>query len=228
MNFFYSTNIKDEKIYLDKNESYHCIKVLRYKIGDQINVVDGFGSKYLSKIMDIQSDSCELKIIQKYTSKRKIKIHLCISPTKNHKRLEWMVEKIVEIGVDRISFIKCERSIRDSVNLDRLNKIALSAMKQTQNTFLPIIDQCINFSNVFDHISSQDRFIAHLNNKENKHLNSSLNSKRSRCILIGPEGDFTKHEVSLSFEQNFIEVSLGNTRLRTETSGVVSATILNL
>ncbi len=228
MNFFYSTNIKDEKIYLDKNESYHCIKVLRYKIGDQINVVDGFGSKYLSKIMDIQSDSCELKIIQKYTSKRKIKIHLCISPTKNHKRLEWMVEKIVEIGVDRISFIKCERSIRDSVNLDRLNKIALSAMKQTQNTFLPIIDQCINFSNVFDHISSQDRFIAHLNNKENKHLNSSLNSKRSRCILIGPEGDFTKHEVSLSCEQNFIEVSLGNTRLRTETSGVVSATILNL
>ena len=228
MNFFYSTNIKDEKIYLDKNESYHCIKVLRYKIGDQINVVDGFGSKYLSKIIDIQSDSCELKIIQKYTSKRKIKIHLCISPTKNHKRLEWMVEKIVEIGVDRISFIKCERSIRDSVNLDRLNKIALSAMKQTQNTFLPIIDQCINFSNVFDHISSQDRFIAHLNNKENKHLNSSLNSKRSRCILIGPEGDFTKHEVSLSFEQNFIEVSLGNTRLRTETSGVVSATILNL
>tara|TARA_Y100001935_G_scaffold63281_1_gene53156 strand:- start:4534 stop:5220 length:687 start_codon:yes stop_codon:yes gene_type:complete len=228
LNFFYSTNIKDEKIYLDKNESYHCIKVLRYKIGDQINVVDGFGSKYLSKIMDIQSDSCELKIIQKYTSKRKIKIHLCISPTKNHKRLEWMVEKIVEIGVDRISFIKCERSIRDSVNLDRLNKIALSAMKQTQNTFLPIIDQCINFSNVFDHISSQDRFIAHLNNKENKHLNSSLNSKRSRCILIGPEGDFTKHEVSLSCEQNFIEVSLGNTRLRTETSGVVSATILNL
>tara|TARA_Y100001958_G_C21229777_1_gene555421 strand:+ start:315 stop:1001 length:687 start_codon:yes stop_codon:yes gene_type:complete len=228
LNFFYSTNIKDEKIYLDKNESYHCIKVLRYKIGDQINVVDGFGSKYLSKIMDIQSDSCELKIIQKYTSKRKIKIHLCISPTKNHKRLEWMVEKIVEIGVDRISFIKCERSIRDSVNLDRLNKIALSAMKQTQNTFLPIIDQCINFSNVFDHISSQDRFIAHLNNKENKHLNSSLNSKRSRCILIGPEGDFTKNEVSLSCEQNFIEVSLGNTRLRTETSGVVSATILNL
>ena len=228
MNFFYSTNIKDEKLYLDKNESYHCIKVLRYKIGDQINVVDGFGSKYLSKIMDIQSDSCELKIIQKYTSKRKIKIHLCISPTKNHKRLEWMVEKIVEIGVDRISFIKCERSIRDSVNLDRLNKIALSAMKQTQNTFLPIIDQCINFSNIFDHISSEDRFIAHLNNKENKHLNSSLNSKRSRCILIGPEGDFTKHEVSLSCEQNFIEVSLGNTRLRTETSGVVSATILNL
>ena len=228
MNFFYSTNIKDEKLYLDKNESYHCIKVLRYKIGDQINVVDGFGSKYLSKIMDIQSDSCELKIIQKYTSKRKIKIHLCISPTKNHKRLEWMVEKIVEIGVDRISFIKCERSIRDSVNLDRLNKIALSAMKQTQNTFLPIIDQCINFSNVFDHISSEDRFIAHLNNKENKHLNSSLNSKRSRCILIGPEGDFTKNEVSLSCEQNFIEVSLGNTRLRTETSGVVSATILNL
>ena len=228
MNFFYSKNIKDEKIYLDKNESNHCINVLRYKIGDQINVVDGFGCKYLSKIIDIQSDSCELKVIQKYTSKRKIKIHLCISPTKNHKRLEWMVEKIVEIGVDRISFIKCERSIRDSVNLDRLNKIALSAMKQTQNTFLPIIDQCINFSNVFDHISSEDRFIAHLNNKENKHLNSFLNSKRSRCILIGPEGDFTNDEVSLSCEQNFIEVSLGNARLRTETSGVVSATILNL
>jgi len=228
LNFFYSTNIKDEKIYLDKNESYHCIKVLRYKIGDQINVVDGFGSKYLSKIMDIQSDSCELKIIQKYTSKRKIKIHLCISPTKNHKRLEWMVEKIVEIGVDRISFIKCERSIRDSVNLDRLNKIALSAMKQTQNTFLPIIDQCINFSNVFDHISSQDRFIAHLNNKENKHLNSSLNSKRSRCILIGPEGDFTQNEINYAKKKLFKMISLGENRLRTETACISAISIMKI
>ena len=91
-----------------------------------------------------------------------------------------------------------------------------------------IAKMCFFFSNIFEHISSEDRFIAHLNNKENKHLNSSLNSKRSRCILIGPEGDFTDHEVSLSCEQNFIEVSLGNARLRTETSGVVSTAILNL
>ena len=228
MNFFYSKDINDKSILLNSIETNHCIKVLRHKIGDQVNVVDGFGNTYLSKIINFNNEICQLEILKKYTSKRKINIHLFISPTKNHKRLEWMMEKIVEIGVDRVTFIVCERSVRNRINLKRLNKIALSAMKQTQNSFLPIIDDCIYFSDIFKIVSSEDLFIAHLNKKNNKLLKSSLNSIRSRCILIGPEGDFTDEEVCQALNNNFVEVSLGQTRLRTETSGIVSTTILNM
>ena len=228
MNFFYSQDIGPKSILLNSIETNHCIKVLRHKIGDEVNVVDGLGNTYLSKITSFDNEGCHLEIIKKHTSKRKIKIHLCIAPTKNHKRLEWMMEKIVEIGVDRVTFMVCERSVRNTINLNRLNKVALSAMKQTQNSFLPIIDDCIFFSDIFKIISSEDLFIAHLNNKNNKLLKSTLKSTNSRCIMIGPEGDFTDTEVSNAVENNFIEVSLGPTRLRTETSGIVSTTILNL
>ena len=228
MNFFYSQDIGPKSILLNSIETNHCIKVLRHKIGDEVNVVDGLGNTYLSKIKSFDNEGCHLEIIKKHTSKRKTKIHLCIAPTKNHKRLEWMMEKIVEIGVDRVTFMVCERSVRNTINLNRLSKVALSAMKQTQNSFLPIIDDCIFFSDIFKIISSEDLFIAHLNNKNNKLLKSTLKSTISRCIMIGPEGDFTDAEVSNAVENNFIEVSLGQTRLRTETSGIVSTTILNL
>ena len=228
MNFFYSKDISSSYVILDSIETNHCIKVLRHNIGDKIKVVDGQGSTYLTKIINFNKENCKLEIVKKYISKRKLKIHLCISPTKNHKRLEWMMEKIVEIGVDRVTFMVCKRSIRKTVNLKRLNKIALSAMKQTQNSFLPLIDDCLDYSNIFKLVKSEDLFIAHLNKKINLHLKSSLKSNKSRCILIGPEGDFTNNEVSLATKNKFIEVSLGETRLRTETSGLVSASILNL
>ena len=109
---------------------------------------------------------------------------------------------------------------------NRLNKIALSAMKQTQNTFLPIIDDCIAFNDIFKIITSSEKYIAHLNN-ENVHLNSILQNKKSRCILIGPEGDFIEDEVKISVAHGFKEVSLGSSRLRTETAGLVSSIILN-
>ena len=112
--------------------------------------------------------------------------------------------------------------------MERLNKIALSAMKQTQNAFLPVIDDCIKFKDVFKLMSSKEKYIAHLNKKNNIHLNLSINNTNSRCIMIGPEGDFTDEEVEYSLKKGFKEVSLGISRLRTETSGIVSTTILNL
>ena len=228
MNYFFSKDIVDDKIILSNKEMIHCVKVLRHKVEDRIKVVDGKGNLYEVEISSITSDKCETKIINTKTIKNKVKVHLIICPTKNHKRIEWMLEKIVEIGVDRVSFIISKNTIRKNVNMERLNKIALSAMKQTQNAFLPAIDDCIKFKDVFSQISSKEKYIAHLNKKNNIHLNLSINNTNSRCIMIGPEGDFTDEEVEYSLKKGFKEVSLGISRLRTETSGIVSTTILNL
>ena len=228
MQFFYSQNIDNDFIILEGQEMIHCIKVLRHKINDLIYIVDGKGSLFYAEIIDIHKDYCELSIKTKKTIKRKFPVHLLISPTKNHKRIEWMIEKVVEIGIQRVSFLRCKNSIRTKVNLERLNKIALSAMKQTQNTFLPIIDQCIPFFDAFDLISSDQKYIAHLNKNDNLLLSKVLKSEGSRCIFVGPEGDFDENEIEYSLSKNFIEVSLGASRLRTETSGIVSTTILNI
>tara|TARA_Y100001970_G_scaffold62962_1_gene80526 strand:- start:2587 stop:3273 length:687 start_codon:yes stop_codon:yes gene_type:complete len=228
MNYFYSNNIIDKEIILDEQETVHCVKVLRNKVGDNIYVVDGMGSLFFTEIIQIDSKKCCLKILKSKKIKNNNNVHLIISPTKNHKRIEWMIEKIVEIGVERVSFVICKNSIRDSINLDRLNKIALSAMKQTQNTVLTKIDDCAPFQQVIDLILSKEKYIAHLNKIDNPHLSSVLKNDKNRCILIGPEGDFANDEVCYALKNNFIEVSLGSSRLRTETAGMVSATILNL
>ena len=228
MDYFYSKNILKKIVILDSQETIHCVKVLRNKIGDSVFVVDGLGNLFHSKIIKILPNECHLKILKSEAIQKEIKVHLVICPTKNHKRIEWMIEKIVEIGIERISFIVCKNSIRNNINLNRLNKIALSAMKQTQNAFLPRIDDCISFQEVFSIISSKEKYIAHLNNKNNAYLHSILKNQKSRCILIGPEGDFSNDEVFYALKNKFIEVSLGNSRLRTETSGLVSTTILNL
>mgnify|MGYP001458963025 CR=1 FL=1 len=227
MQFFYSNKISDQLILLDGQEMIHCIKVLRKKVGDCIFVTDGKGNLFYAKIVSALSNKCELKILEKTINKNDINIHLLISPTKNHKRIDWMVEKLVEVGIQRITFILCKNSIRTKVNLDRLNKIALAAMKQTQNTFLPIIDDCIDFNDIFKIIKSSEKYIAHLNS-DNAHLHSIIKNKKNRCILIGPEGDFTEDEVKKSITNGFREVSLGTSRLRTETSGLLSSIILNL
>ena len=228
MQFFYSEKIDDNFIILEGEEMVHCTKSLRKKVGDLICVIDGNGGRYNCKIIDITLKTCRLSIIDKKIIEKKYQIHLFIAPTKNHKRMEWMLEKIIEIGVDRVTFLACENSIRKTINLDRLNKIALSAMKQTQNYFLPIIDSCIPFSDAFNIIDCDEKYIAHLCYGNIPLLNKSIKSSNKKCIFIGPEGDFSNNEVSYALDQGFIEVSLGKTRLRTETSGIVSVTMLNL
>jgi len=228
MYYFYSQNISKDMIVLEDQEMLHCVKVLRNKLGDNIYVVDGLGNLFYAEIVNILSKECHLKILSSESIQRKIKVHLLISPTKNHKRIDWMIEKIVEIGVERVTFLICQNSIRKNINLTRLNKIALSAMKQTQNAFLPQIDDCISFKDIFSIVSSKEKYIAHLNRKDISHLSSVLQHENSRCILIGPEGDFTEEEVIDAVNNGFKEVSLGSSRLRTETSGIVSTTILNL
>ena len=228
MYYFYSQNISKDMIVLEDQEMLHCVKVLRKKLGDNVYVVDGLGNLFYAEIVNILSKECHLKILSSESIQKKIKVHLLISPTKNHKRIDWMIEKIVEIGVERVTFLICKNSIRKNINITRLNKIALSAMKQTQNAFLPQIDDCISFKDIFSIVSSKEKYIAHLNRKDMLHLSSVLKHQNSRCILIGPEGDFTEEEVIDAVNNGFKEASLGSSRLRTETSGIVSTTILNL
>ena len=228
MQLFYSQNITDDFIILDGQEMTHCINALRKKINDFIYITDGRGTLFYSKIIEINSNNCKVLIIDKKKTETKANIHLLISPTKNHKRIEWMVEKVAEIGVHRITFIICKNSIRNRINLKRLNKIALSAMKQTQSNFLLQIDDCLLFEDAFKIINAKGKYIGHLCHKNTPLLSKIIKKESSRCILIGPEGDFDKDEVQYALKQNFIEVSLGSSRLRTETSGIVSATLLNI
>ena len=227
---FYSNTKINNKIILDKEEMHHCINVLRKKNGDFIKVVDGQGGAYVCEIISIESDNCEIKIIEQLETliNRKNKIHLIIAPTKSHKRLEWMIEKVVEIGLEKISFIITHNTIRKKINLLRLQKIALSAMKQNLNTILPTIEDCKPYAEVIDSVESQDRYIAHLQNSSRSYLVDKLITNRSRCILIGPEGDFTDDEINYANKSNFQCVSLGSLRLRTETSAMVSTTLLNI
>ena len=139
-----------------------------------------------------------------------------------------MVEKVVEIGVEKISFIITHNTIRKTINLIRLQRIALSAMKQNLNTILPIIENCKPYAEVVDSVESDNRYIAHLQGMNRSYLINKLNTNKSRCILIGPEGDFTDEEIKYVIKNNFQSVSLGSLRLRTETSAIVSMTLLNI
>ncbi len=232
MELFFSDNIDNDIIILDSQESRHCTKVLRKSVGDSVNVVDGIGNFYKGELVSISRNNCQIKInevINDY-DKKKYYIHIAISPIKNHDRLEWFIEKSVEIGIDEISFIQCERTLRKKIKLERINRIAITAMKQTLKAKLPKINKIESFSSLLDRCNENMKFICHLENNKREDLfsfkKSIINSLNS-CILIGPEGDFTSQEISLSQKYNFIPISLGNSRLRTETAGIVSCNLIN-
>ncbi len=222
-NLFYSNKICGDYLFLENQEQKHCINSLRNNINDYVYVTDGNGRIYYCKITDINKKDAQLFIKDIKSYERSQKIHLMIAPTKNHKRIEWMIEKLVEIGVYRISFIICKNSIRKDINLPRLNKIALSAMKQTQNCYLPIIDDILDFNDAFDLIETNNRYIAHLCHPIEKNIIETEKNNFNICILIGPEGDFTLNEVNYAFKEKFKEISLGQNRLRTETAGIFAS-----
>tara|TARA_B100001996_G_scaffold360524_1_gene326583 strand:- start:540 stop:1253 length:714 start_codon:yes stop_codon:yes gene_type:complete len=232
MELFFSDNINNDIIILDLQESRHCTKVLRKSIGDTVNVVDGIGNFYKGQIILISKNNCEIRIneILNDYGKKKYYTHIAISPIKNHERLEWFIEKSVEIGIDEISFIRCSRTLRKNIKLDRINRIAVTAMKQTLKAKLPKINEVEGFSSFLNRANEGMKFICHLENNERKNLFSfkdSIISSLHSCVLIGPEGDFTLDEISLSKKHNFIPISLGNSRLRTETAGIVSCNLIN-
>jgi len=231
MNLFYTQNINGKLAELDAEEARH-LKVMRKKSGDELYFVDGVGGFYKGEILDLGKKSCTLSILEHTLAfnKRKSFLHIAIAPTKNIARLEWFLEKAAEIGVDEITPILCEHSERKNIRIDRLNKILISAMKQSVKAYLPKLNDLTPFDVFFKNKENptEQNFIAYCNDESLDHLKNKVQPVVPTTILIGPEGDFSTKEIQVAKEHGFQGVSLGESRLRTETAGVVACTILNL
>lgn len=229
MNLFYQPHIQDGIHYLDPEESRHCYKVLRKKPGDTIHITDGKGFSYTARLTETKSDKCVFKIENKTAeSKRDFTIHIAIAPTKNPDRTEWFVEKAIEIGVDEISFILCDNSERAALKTDRLEKLAISAMKQSLKSTLTKINHMVLLQDFVSSTTATSKFIAYVDQTNPDLLQKIAKPTSHYVVLIGPEGDFSKKELELVTEKGYQKISLGPSRLRTETAGVVACHILNL
>ena len=227
MQYFFSSNISGNKILLSKEESRHCALVLRYKEGDLVNVIDGKGGLYTAEITQLKN-IVELEIIDKVQQKKGgFYIHIVIAPTKSNQRLEWFIEKAVEIGVDEISFMSCQNSERKRINLNRIKKVMLAAMKQSVKTYEPKINDVEKFSDIITKVVQENKYIGHLGNHSGEFLKDLVVANETYCLLIGPEGDFSNSELDTAVKNKFIPVLLGQNRLRTETAGIVGCAILN-
>jgi 16S rRNA (uracil1498-N3)-methyltransferase len=231
MNIFYTPNITNTSTFvLDENESKHAIKVLRLNQNDEICLVDGNGYFYTAKISVAHAKKCEVQIIEKKAEENlKPTIHIAIAPTKNNDRLEWFIEKTTEIGITEISPIICDHSERKVLKTERIEKRAIAAMKQSLKATLPIINETISFKNFINTIpENTEKYIAHCYEENQQHLKDIYTVGKNCIILIGPEGDFSTSEIELALKNGFTPISLGKSRLRTETAGLVACNIVNL
>jgi 16S rRNA (uracil1498-N3)-methyltransferase len=228
MQLFYIPDIKDEIAFMSTEESHHCIKVLRMTKGSIISFVDGSGGMYQGEISDADSRCCKVVIshTEKNYESRDYHLHIAIAPTKNMDRLEWFLEKVVEIGIDEISPIICFHSERRKIREDRLHKIMLSAMKQSVKANLPVLNPLQTFRELVSNNLSGNKYIAHCAEGFKEELLFSTSYENKFVILIGPEGDFDKSEIIMAIENGFKPISLGKSRLRTETAGVVASQII--
>lgn len=229
MNLFYQPHIKEGEHFLDADESRHCSKVLRKKAGDQITVTDGSGVFYEVKLLQIDLKRCSFSIVDTTPEpERNFSIHIAVAPTKNIDRIEWFVEKSTELGIDEISFIQCEHSERVHIKTDRIERVAINAMKQSLKASLPKINPLKKFKDFIPDQSSGNGFIAYVDTSNTQHLKDLAKPASSYIVLIGPEGDFSKEELQLATNMGYRKVSLGNSRLRTETAAVAACHTLNL
>ena len=201
---------------------------MRLKSGDSIDVTDGKGVFYEAQITNPDLSKCGFEIrTTKVLPQKAFRIHIAIAPTKNTDRIEWFVEKAVELGIDRISFILCANSERKSIKIDRLEKISVSAMKQSRQAWLPQLSPLLPFKDVLNSAAKQ-KFIAFVDSQNPQHLKSAAKPGGEALVLIGPEGDFSTEELQNALDLGFQKVSLGRNRLRTETAGLAACHILNL
>jgi len=226
MQLFYTQQIEGDLAYLGEEEARHCTQVLRKKAGDTLYMVDGQGGWYETILTDARKKTCTLEIKHK-TSDFGLKpyhLHIAIAPTKNINRFEWFLEKATEIGIDEITPIICKHSERNKIRLDRLQKVVLSAMKQSLKAYLPKINELTKFDQFMKNLPTYEQgYIAHCEAIPKPLLNQNLPAGQKSLILIGPEGDFNSPEIELAKANNFVPVSLGKSRLRTETAGIVAA-----
>ena len=225
MYLFYTPDI-DRSHCLSEEESGHCVRVLRYAAGDTILLTDGRGTTYTARITAAHPKHCEFEILkaEKQEKNHPFHLHIAVAPTKNAERIEWMVEKCTEIGADEFTLLNCRYSERKQMRTDRLEKIILSAAKQSLTRYLPVLHGMTDFDTFVraQSATSSQRFIAHCYEADKRLLRDSIERGRDVLVLIGPEGDFSEQEVQTALRAGFLPVSLGNSRLRTETAAVVA------
>lgn len=227
MQLFYNPTIdtSSPQFTFDKIESRHIVKVLRKKEGDSLFITNGKGTLFTAEVLFANDKKCTVQIIKKEQKPKpwNYYLHIAIAPTKNNDRLEWFLEKATEIGVDEITPIICKHSERKAIKKERLDKVVVSAMKQSLKFHLPKFNETTTFQNFIKQDFEGDVFIAHCEKIDKKTLKRELKPQQKITILIGPEGDFSTKEIETALQQHFIPVSLGESRLRTETAGVVAA-----
>lgn len=223
MALFYVPNLLESNN-LPEEESFHAIKVLRLKEGDNIQVVDGIGGLFNAIITTPHHKHCGFRITDKIanTQHRDYKLHIAIAPTKNIERFEWFIEKATEIGIDEITPLICKNSERKIVKEERLMKVIIAASKQSLKSSFPILHPATDFKSLITKVEADTKFIAHCYDTDKLPLKSAIKPATNSVILIGPEGDFSPDEVENSTQKGFIAVSLGDSRLRTETAGLVA------
>lgn len=226
--FFYISEFDtaQKELMLDEETSKHMVQVLRMKRGEPLNLTDGKGNLITASITDDHKKHCTVEVKKtRHKAQDTRRISVAISLLKNANRFEWFLEKATEIGVTEIIPLICERTEKEKFRYDRMQGICISAMLQSQQCWLPVLQDPADLDKVIKKATAQQKLIAHCDEGAKTKLTNQL-INQSTIILIGPEGDFTKGEIELALENNFIPVTLGETRLRTETAGVVAATLL--
>ena len=225
MQLFYNSSLSKSDIgfTFDREESKHIVKVLRKKDGDKLFVTNGLGDLFTTEVVLGSENKCQVKIVNvQHFERKKYKLHLAVAPTKMNDRYEWFLEKATEIGVDEITPIFCDHSERKNIKLDRLQKIVQSASKQSLQYYTPIINEPVLLKDFLKQKHHGQLFIAHCEDGIKNSLKEALKPASDAVILIGPEGDFSTTEINLAIESGYAPVSLGETRLRTETAAIVA------
>lgn len=230
MQVFYLPDILDGINFLDPEESHHCSKVLRMSSGEEVMLIDGKGTMAEGEVLETDPKKSQIKVknIHFNYNLRPYRLHIAIAPTKSNSRFEWFLEKATELGVDEISPIFCDRSERKNSNIIRSKKIIRSAMKQSITAFEPKINEIKSFAKFISEKPNVNTFMGYCDEHQNKHLKDVGSPNTEACVIIGPEGGFSTEEAKMA-QLNSIElVSLGKSRLRTETAGLVVCQIFNL
>ena len=231
MQLFYNPLITSENktFTFDKEESKHIVKVLRKNIGDELLVTNGKGFLCTTKITEATEKKCVSALINLQEFPAPLQsLHIAIAPTKMNDRIEWFLEKATEIGISEVTFLYCKRSERDTINLERFEKIVIAAAKQSLQYHFPKINPFTKMDTFIKNDTATQKFIAHCEESSKTHLKDALKKAPKTTILIGPEGDFTPQEIKLALENNYTPISLGENRLRTETAGIMACAVFDI
>lgn len=231
MQLFYNPeiNLETEQFTFPTDESKHIVKVLRKNTGDTLQITNGNGDMFTAEILFPDHKKCVARVIEKtHHNPKPYTLHLAVAPTKLNDRFELFLEKATEIGITEITPIICDHSERKVIKKDRMEKVIQSAMKQSLQAYLPILNEAITLKEFLTKSREGDLFIAHCEEIEKTELNTRANPKTNTTILIGPEGDFSSNEIETALESGFLPVALGTTRLRTETAAIVACTTVAL